>query len=73
MDATSSEQKRQQRERALQLAWLCARALAEINEKLSDIRTLAQQTDLLRKLVEALPEQFRGKNPYLPDQDETEL
>jgi hypothetical protein len=54
-----------ERERALQLAWVCARelvgtkgALAEITELLGDIRTLAQQqSDLLRRLVErsALP------------------
>jgi hypothetical protein len=54
-----------ERERALQLAWLCARelvgtkgALAEITELLGDIRTLEQQqVDLLRRLVErgALP------------------
>lgn len=48
-----------ERERALQLAWVCARevvgtkgTLAEITELLGDIRTLAQQqTDLLRRLI----------------------
>lgn len=54
-----------ERERALQLAWVCTRelvgtkgTLAEIAGLLVDIRTLAQQqTDLLRRLVErsALP------------------
>lgn len=49
-----------ERDRALQLAWLCARelvgtkgTLAEITELLGDIRTLAQQeVDLLRRIVE---------------------
>jgi hypothetical protein len=48
-----------ERDRALQLAWVCARelvgtkgTLAEITELLSDIRTLAQQqVDLLRRLI----------------------
>jgi hypothetical protein len=47
------------RERALQLAWVCARelvamksALSEITELLRDIRTLQQQTvDLLRRIA----------------------
>jgi hypothetical protein len=48
-----------ERERALQLAWVCTRelvgtkgALAEITGLLVDIRTLAQQqTDLLRRIL----------------------
>lgn len=50
---------KQERERALQLAWLCARelvgtkgAMAEMTELLRDIRTLTQQqTDLLRRII----------------------
>jgi hypothetical protein len=49
-----------ERERALQLAWVCTRelvgtkaALAEITGLLVDIRTLTQQqTDLPRRIVE---------------------
>lgn len=56
MENNTDEQERQQRE--LGLVWLTAKTLVHIDEKLTDLVTLAQQqTDLLRRIVErsALP------------------
>ena len=51
MDPSTSNDKREQRQ--LELTWLMAKQLLEINGKLTDIATLIQQqTDLLRRLVE---------------------
>jgi hypothetical protein len=53
MNPSTSNDKREREQRQLELSWLMAKSLVEINGKLTDIATLIQQqTDLLRRLVE---------------------
>ncbi len=52
MNPSTSNDKREREQRQLELSWLMAKTVVHVDEKLTDLVTLQQQTvDLLRRIL----------------------